>query len=556
MKFFPNNIAALQLGNITVSAKLEAPLTAGQTYWLEVVRAGGVPQLKILDHNAVRRDGQQTQAQVLQQLGISWNKVNEVLIRHLATEQIPFTKDVFEKAAHLLQQSGLINKEGLQILTILFQKNFPMTLESFYAIRAMNYSQTPLLSQIVELHSSLQHLEKENSDLRPYLNGLQMVMKEMQIPEGKHPFIQLLYSASSGGTSGVDREGAIQLLHRTGIMATNITVDQLFEQFKAQLIDPVNQQKVAKLWPTLLQNEAGPTSLHSLDGKTLFQVLLPRLEQPVAKVDQQQQLQLLLQLFQSKVNATQITEQLLRIQRTLPELSTKESDALTFMLNQSVHNEHKGERSTIASQLLRMIASVGYLHERELAQFFQAQTTASNNNYGEQLKSLLLQLNQLHLSTAMKDKVDLMIQRITGQQMLAQEMQGPILHTFLQIPVQLGEWQTELTVQWEGKRTPEGKVNPNHCRILFYLNLAHLKETIVDVQIQQKIITLQVFNENERPDILINTLQPLLKKQLAELGYTLSNVKWIHYKKQQLMNGPAQKAYTQRYEYEGVDVRI
>ncbi|MFV8827132.1 hypothetical protein [Alkalihalobacterium sp. APHAB7] len=557
LKFFPNHLASLQLGNMTVTAKLEVPLTAGQKYWLEVVRAEGVPQLKILDDNAVRRDGQQTQAQVLQQLGLPANKVNDLLIRHLATEQIPFTKEVFEKGAQLLQRTGLTNKEGLHILSTLLHRNLPLTLESFYAMRAMERTPGPLLHQITELQGQLQTMQKEHPSLRSFMNGIEAVMKETQIDEGKHPVLQLLHSASSQSVSKDLREGAVQLLQRTGILGGNVSTDQLFENFKAQLMDPSNRQTVSKLWPFLLQNGTGGIPLESLDGKTLFQLLYSRLDQPLTKPEQQQQFQLLLQLFSNNTNAQTVTNNLFNLQSTFVQLSAQEREALSHLWNQSVQNEQQGERSSIANQLIRIVNGLGYSQERELLQFFQGQNSANENSQGERLKGLLLQLNQIHLPKTMKDKVESVIYRITGQQLIAQEQQGPIQQTALQVPLQLGEWLTELTVQWEGKRKADGKIDPDHCRILFYLNLAQLRETVVDVQIQKKIISVQVFNEHERPVMLLNVLQPLLKKQLSKMEYTLSSVNWIQFTEQQFKKDTsAHKAYTHRNGYEGVDVRV
>ncbi|WP_078430701.1 hypothetical protein [Alkalihalobacterium alkalinitrilicum] len=557
IKFFPNNIAALQLGNKTVSAKLEAPLSAGQTYWLEVVRAGGIPQLKILDDNSVRRGEQQTQAQVLQQLGIPANKVNDILIRHLATEQIPFTKEVFEKGAQLLLQTETITKEGLQTLTTLLQKNLPLTQESFQAIKAVERSQAPLIQQIAELHSSLQLIEKDNPSLRSYVNGLQNIMKETQMVEGKHPLFHLLHSVSSQGVSQDIREGATQLLQRTGLITGSDSVDKLFELFKAQLIDPTNRASVSKLWPFLLQNGTGGIPIDSMDGKTVFQLLHSRLDQPVNKGDQQQQLQLLLQLFQSKESAKNVTQTLLSMQHSLQHFSSQEKSAIAYMWNQTVSNEQENVRSTIASQFMRIITGVGYLQERELSQFFQGQLSFNEENRGARLKSLLLQLNQLQLSKEMKEKVGLVLHRLTGQQLLAQEQQGPIQQTVLQIPLQLGDWQTEMTVQWEGRKSTNGKIDPDHCRILFYLNLTQLQETIIDVHIQKKVLSVQVFNEHEKPNGLIHALLPLLKKKLSEMGYTLSSIKWVQFQEQKILKAnSAQQAYAQRQGYEGVDVRI
>ncbi len=113
-----------------------------------------------------------------------------------------------------------------------------------------------------------------------------------------------------------------------------------------------------------------------------------------------------------------------------------------------------------------------------------------------------------------------------------------------------------MTVQWEGQKTETGALHPDHCRILFYLTLSSLKETIIDVQIQNRIVAVTIFNQYERPEGLLNAFVPLLKEKLSLQEYQLSSVVWKGMKHAK-ERGPYNKQSTPLHvSAEGVDVRV
>jgi hypothetical protein len=153
---------------------------------------------------------------------------------------------------------------------------------------------------------------------------------------------------------------------------------------------------------------------------------------------------------------------------------------------------------------------------------------------------------------ALKEKLQTLLYHINGQQLLS-DIEGPIQHLFVQIPLQFGQQHTDVTVYWQGKRQKDGKIDPDYCHIVFCLFLDHLKKTVVDVRVQQRIVHISVFNPDLRLPELANVLQPLLKERLAAHGYTLSSLKVeAPAAKKTLM--PIDAAFDKRYS--GVDYRI
>src|SRR5699024_10124260 len=94
----------------------------------------------------------------------------------------------------------------------------------------------------------------------------------------------------------------------------------------------------------------------------------------------------------------------------------------------------------------------------------------------------------------------------------------------LQIPGEKLALNSDLHFDIEGEKTENGMVNPNHCRILFYLDLKNLKETIIDMHIQKRTVAVTIFNDEEHLQVDSQFLQPMLKEGLSTLDYHLTTV--------------------------------
>src|SRR5690625_5377323 len=56
----------------------------------------------------------------------------------------------------------------------------------------------------------------------------------------------------------------------------------------------------------------------------------------------------------------------------------------------------------------------------------------------------------------------------------------------------------DIQLEFESKKTPDGKINPDIFRIIFILFLIHLRKTMIDMQIQNRIVSLTIFNDDQR----------------------------------------------------------
>ena len=145
----------------------------------------------------------------------------------------------------------------------------------------------------------------------------------------------------------------------------------------------------------------------------------------------------------------------------------------------------------------------------------------------KQLKPLLIDFLNENPTGSAKEVAEKMLHKITGLQLFAQES-GPIQQFVVQLPLSIWEKQMDVTIQWSGRKKENGQIDPSFCRVLFYLELENLHDTIVDMQVQNRILKITVMNENEYLKQLAEPFIKELKENLKRMNYTLSTVDFTH----------------------------
>jgi hypothetical protein len=167
---------------------------------------------------------------------------------------------------------------------------------------------------------------------------------------------------------------------------------------------------------------------------------------------------------------------------------------------------------------------------------------------GGKIRLKMIKQNSDHIGNS-NDQKPLLISKET-----LEEKQGPIEQFVTQIPIPIGNRTSDLTIQWNGQKRNDGKLDPNYCRVLLYLNLEYIGDTFVDLYIQNRIISISI--ENEKTDLKM-AAAPLihsLKEKLSEMDYHLSSVTFeqstkINMDKKGILS-------FESMPYEGVDIRV
>ncbi|MCF3942449.1 hypothetical protein [Oceanobacillus alkalisoli] len=168
-------------------------------------------------------------------------------------------------------------------------------------------------------------------------------------------------------------------------------------------------------------------------------------------------------------------------------------------------------------QLRQSLAMLGLNYENRLA------TEKEPENLSDTIKGLLLQLASGENSTEVKQQTRL-LHLIQGLQLQSVNETPSFIQAMLQIPAERLGLVKDLVIEFEGKKNKDGEVNPDYCRILFYLELKNLKETVIDVNIQQRAVSLTVFNNTAGIPILANTFKDKLSENLTNLNYRLTSI--------------------------------
>ncbi|NBD22487.1 flagellar hook-length control protein FliK [Paenibacillus glycinis] len=188
----------------------------------------------------------------------------------------------------------------------------------------------------------------------------------------------------------------------------------------------------------------------------------------------------------------------------------------------------------------RMPASAG--QERAASLLFdrnQQQTTAlasiiqdsaapngegTKSSTADTLKSALLTIAASDdVPQQLRDTAQQLVSHITGQQLLlSPEKNGSLFsHVTLFIPMKGPDGSQTASVHIQTRRGRKGELDGDNCRLLFDLRMKTMGETVVDVQVVNKIVNLHVWNDHPASEQLIESSRSELTAALANAGYQL-----------------------------------
>ncbi|HEX5563454.1 MAG TPA: hypothetical protein VFX34_00730, partial [Sporosarcina sp.] len=124
----------------------------------------------------------------------------------------------------------------------------------------------------------------------------------------------------------------------------------------------------------------------------------------------------------------------------------------------------------------------------------------------------------------------------------------------MQLPLEFLGKRIEATIQWNGRKKDDGKIDADFARILFYLELESLNKTVVDMQVQNRVVALTVFNENDELREIGSLLQTKLRDGLESVDYRLSGVSFKNFEEDRKMDSKRRNEIMT--DHGGVDFRI
>jgi hypothetical protein len=146
----------------------------------------------------------------------------------------------------------------------------------------------------------------------------------------------------------------------------------------------------------------------------------------------------------------------------------------------------------------------------------------------DSLKSALMSLvSGNDVPPAVKETIQSLIHHITGQQLLLSPERNSSLftHVTMFIPLKDQDGGGTASVHIQTRRGRKGELDANNCRLLFNLSMKVLGDTLVDVQITDKIVSLNLWNDHPAISGLLETSRGEMSERLLGAGYQLLSLR-------------------------------
>lgn len=585
LKLYPEQVAEVQIGNQKLIAQLEAPLSANERYWFQVQPGEGKVHLKVISSGAEEKGQLGSLAKILGEFSIQPTKENIELVRFFIKEQLPVNRELLKQASEWLSMVDS-RAAGQDAIKMILTRGIPYTQTAFEAF----YTTAKEPSLVLLMEKLEKALDTASSSAAG--TNLQRLLNEM-LPANKTAASETALNHLAGiwlKRDGKESHAALDLLKQFGAITSKGSESIVLQQMLSRL---QHSNTIGEKLPAGLEFAKKIITLigdnDSIAARQMITSFIP--ERILSANELVESLKLLFNRAPGK--ETEVQQGLQAFKQLMSMAS--EGESLSILLGgkdrwqqagmdllKAAAQPQSGKFTGLHAQLLSEAAGkaeqpaameeagAALLTDTKIKTFLSALGLSYEHQLGEVLKDgeigrphvletlkpLLLRLLNENPPAAVKEASEQLLNKLTGFQLLSQEF-GPIQQLVVQIPFMLGDKTNELTMQWSGKKTEDGKIDADFCRVLFYLKLEHLNDLIVDMQVQNRIMSVQIFNENPALKKMAEQVTPVLKSKLAEVNYQLSSV---HFH----VPGQTQSARNQRSlsdlysqkEYSGVDIKI
>ncbi|MBP1968118.1 hypothetical protein J2Z83_000210 [Virgibacillus natechei] len=564
LKLYPDNKAQIQLGSEKMIAQLEASLTTSGKYHFQVQTTDQIIHLKVLGEQ-LKNQERANVTHLMQQLGLKINKSNTALMQTLINEKIPFEKNQLVQAFRLLDGSQN-KKEAQQVLKDMITNKLPITDSVFQALsmrsfHSLSEQMKASLEQLKQHTNHTQLLDRMSQMVERPLDTKSAIVNQIttEIRANSQQFFNILKAAGAlepqkDFTSWKSQWGSF-IKQMNGSTQRTATVELPVQLNDLNLVRALEKlatnkdellrhsQQILHTWSNKMTGSfINNVSLEREDFAQLKQQISENVL-PLLTNHQQQQYTHLLQN-----NPVQLRQLLFMLQTIATDQIYAKTDQFLGTMNQDKAFMLAAPREQFLTQVNQTLLFTGLSYENQLA----------NDNIQQQsvtVKGMLMQLFQQSESALSHDRSQQLLHFINGMQLQSVNESAHLLQANLQIPGERLGLPKDLELNFEGRKTEKGEINPDHCRILFYLDLTHLKKTVIDMNVQKRAVAVTIFNDFESIKEQSLFLKPMLKTGLENLNYQLTT---ISFKPLQQLDKPKKTTGRDsfRADYQGVDYRI
>ncbi|MFG6118236.1 hypothetical protein [Thalassobacillus sp. B23F22_16] len=174
-------------------------------------------------------------------------------------------------------------------------------------------------------------------------------------------------------------------------------------------------------------------------------------------------------------------------------------------------------------QVKNMMLLAGFDDEMQLLKQLSNHEELQSN---QSMKTLMLQvLNEQQSGKSQLERMQQILHFLNGIQLTAHQDNTQMVQWSLVLPGTFMKAK-DIQVNIEGRKNEKGDIHPEFCHVLFYLELEHLKETVVDMSIRQRKVFLTVYNEHNESLKKTTHFQSQLENGLNQAGFDLASIQF------------------------------
>jgi hypothetical protein len=596
LKRYPDNTALVQVGGVQVQARLETDLEPEQKAWLQVQPSRDVITLKVLNASQAGTTQEAFLEGLLRSLGLANTKEIRAVVQALLAANLPVSKEQVEAFQSIVQRIGM-SDAAVDAFLMAVKRNLPVTANTVAGLQAF-LSRTTLTQAIQtflqqaetfleenhpspsvqpavgseedhsftggSVHRLVVQLKEKVANLPLILSGPSLSEEPVAASTGNTPpntfTIQALPDPVHTSAEPVADESSPSPSGKPPAVLLSI-----FQQGESEHVSPVPSSRPDVVKPAAPLSTALPFEQDGGDPITVRHSQPGEEQRGVTSTPQQP-----LRLEPSSVSSPEW--------RTWegeppaahnPRVETKgehpSTPASAADLPAPTGQQGNGQQTSAirAHPIIELFHRLGLAHERELLEQALTGATAGQEarKQAENVKSLLVALTQAPahaVPAGLHEAAEALLQHVTGQQlMLAQPAAHAISQLVMQIPIRTPQGDDTVYVQMEAKRQGGGQLDPENCRLFFHLNLQQIGTTMVDVNIVNRIVNVQIYNDTPWVETLAQQMREGFASQLQEVGYQLSGMRVQKIPETRGGDSVRHTAATSLFSsYKGVDIRI
>lgn len=542
IKLYSDHRAEIKIGTTTLIAQLETSLSVGNSYYFQVQEKHDQIYLQVVQGD--RYNGSPTIHSLMKQLQIKETSMSTMLLEKLITNGVPFNRTQIVQALQLLQSSSQ-KEAAMDVLQSMIETKLPITHSVFQAISSLE--KNDFTTTMTALYTALQQSATPLNESEQTL--LQLLRSFIQRPDsGNVEYTQMLLDKIK------NNEFVFNMFRLLGLFDAMLDHDEViirlqqYNETKSIQHYPLQQvTSEAQLQQITSQAQIDMKQLLLSESKLISAVLKAiSIYHPIQTASlNQNEFHSFIELIQKEVMPhlpLQTQHSLLNILNPLtvnnqasilpyiqaftnPEVYSTLSTVTTNFSAAPINElPNLAIQQQLVAHITNYMQTIGLTMEHEIIQALQSAQEDFQGLQTKTMKSILLQM--LQQGGFHQEQVQQLLHFINGTQLQSLTETNQIYQAQLLIPGNKFELNQDIWLQFESKKTPDKKIDTDYCRIIFVLDLKRLQETIVDMQIQKRIITVSIFNDLVTGVENMGRLYYDMKENLEKLEYQLSTIQW------------------------------